>query len=106
MEIDGHDRAVATGTTLYVAIELSRSSWLAAVLAPGEQQRPSRYKLKAGDVDRLLALIGRLRGAATRVCAGDEAGYEGFWRHRRLVAAVSEALGRGDDYRLFATIAF
>ena len=90
MEVNGHDRVGAAGTTLYIAIELSRSSWLAAVLRPGEQ-RPSRHKLKAGDVDRLLALIVRTRGAATRVCSCYEAGYEGLWLHRRLVAVGIES---------------
>src|SRR5260370_36533164 len=76
--------------TLYVAIELSRSGWLVAVLGPGAQ-RPSRHKLAAGDVDGLLALIARTRGTATRVCSCYEAGYEGFWLHRRLVAAGLES---------------
>lgn len=89
MEDNGCDR-VTVGTTLYIAIELSRSGWLVAMLGPGEQ-RPSRYKLKAGDVDRLLALIGRRRGAASRVCSCYEAGYEGFWLHRRLAAAGIES---------------
>ena len=90
MEGNSFDRVGAAGATLYIAIELSRSGWLAAVLSPGEQ-RPSRHKLKAGSVDRLLALIARLRGSATRVCSCYEAGYEGFWLHRRLVAAGIES---------------
>jgi transposase len=80
----------AVSPTLYVAIELSRSSWLAAVLGHGTQ-RASRHKLEAGDVEGLLALIGRTRGTASRVCSCYEAGYEGFWLHRRLVAAGIES---------------
>lgn len=80
----------AASTTLYVAIELSRSSWLAAVLGHGAQ-RASRHKLEAGDVEGLLALIARTRGTASRVCSCYEAGYEGFWLHRRLVAAGIES---------------
>lgn len=79
------------GATLYIAIELSRSGWLAAVLGPGGQ-RPSRHPLKAGDVDKLLALIARTRGTAVRVCSCYEAGYEGFWLHRRLAAAGIESM--------------
>jgi transposase len=90
MEANGSDVVGARSATFYIAVELSRSSWLAAVLGPGAQ-RPSRHKLKAGDVDGLLALIGRARGTATRVCSCYEAGYEGFWLHRRLLAAGIES---------------
>jgi transposase len=90
MDGNGSDPVGARSTTLYVALELSRSSWLAAVLGRGAQ-RPSRHKLEAGDVDGLLALIARTRGTATRVCSCYEAGYEGFWLHRRLIAAGLES---------------
>lgn len=90
MEWNGSDPTGAVSPTLYVAIELSRSSWLVAVLRCGAQ-RPSRHKLEAGDVDGLLALIDRTRGAATRVCSCYEAGYEGFWLHRRLIASGIES---------------
>lgn len=86
----GSEPVDAGSATLYVSIELSRSSWLAAVLGHGAQ-RPSRHKLEAGDVGGLLALIARTRGTATRVCSCYEAGYEGFWLHRRLVAAGIES---------------
>jgi transposase len=76
--------------TLYVAIELSRSSWVVGLLAPGGA-RPSRHKLEAGDVDGLLALIDRLRAGVARVCSCYEAGYEGFWLHRRLQAGGIES---------------
>ena len=59
------DLVGAESATLYVAIELSRSSWLVAVLENGAQ-RPSRHKLEAGDVEGLLALIARRRGTASR----------------------------------------
>jgi hypothetical protein len=68
MEANGSDVVGARSATFYIAVELSRSSWLAAVLRLGAQW-PSRHKLKAGDVDGLLALIGRTRGTATRVCS-------------------------------------
>jgi transposase len=92
MESKAFNAAVSgpSPATLYVAIELSRSSWLAAVLVQGTQ-RPSRHKLDAGDVDGLLALIARARGTATHVCSCYEAGYEGFWLHRRLLAAGVES---------------
>ena len=90
MKANVSDSTGASGATLYIAIELSRSGWLVAVLGAGAQ-RPSRHKLEAGDVDGLLALIVRNRGTATRVCSCYEAGYEGFWLHRRLVAAGIES---------------
>jgi transposase len=80
----------AEASTLYVAIELSRSNWLVALSTPGGQ-RPSRHEVEAGKVDELLALIARRRGAAARVCSCYEAGYEGFWLHRRLQAAGLES---------------
>jgi transposase len=84
---------VGVEPVIYVALELSRSGWLVAVLRPGEQ-RPSRYKIEAGGRDRLLALLGRAKAAvepqtkgAVRVCCCYEAGYEGFWLHRVLTDA-------------------
>src|ERR1700716_371524 len=90
MEAKGVRQGDAVPATLYVALELSRSSWLVALLAP-EAQRPSRHKLAAGDVAGLLALISRTQGTAARVCSCYEAGYEGFWMHRRLLAAGLES---------------
>jgi hypothetical protein len=73
---------------IYVALELSRSKWLVALLRPGDQ-RPSRYSIEAGGRDRLLRLLARERtaierrlGVPVRVCCCYEAGYEGFWLHR------------------------
>ena len=78
---------------IYVALELSRSSWVAAVRRPGEQ-RPSRHQIAAGGRDRLLELLTRARSAVerrlqapVRICCCYEAGYEGFWLQRVLSAA-------------------
>ena len=77
---------------IYVALELSRSGWLVAILPPGEA-RASRYKIEAGGRDRLLQLLARARalaerrlGARVQVRSCYEAGYEGFWLHRVLAA--------------------
>jgi transposase len=82
---------------IYVSLELSRSGWLVAVLLPGEQ-RASRYKVPSGDSRRVLELMARARGAAerlgggaVRVCSCYEAGYDGFWLHRVLLAAGIES---------------
>src|SRR5471032_3607986 len=84
--------------TIYVALELSRSSWLVAIQG-SDEGRPSRHKVDAGDAKRILALIEQARRVvarrsgqdAVRVCSCYEAGYEGFWLHRVLVAAGIES---------------
>jgi transposase len=82
--------------TIYVAIELSQRSWLAVIHSP-DQGRLSRYKLEAGDCAGLLALLAKVRsrvarwsGAIPSVVSCYEAGYDGFWLHRRLEAAEIE----------------
>jgi transposase len=84
--------------TIDVALELSRSSWLVAIQG-SDEGRPSRHKVGAGDAKRVVAVIDQARRAAARrcgqetvrVCACYEAGYEGFWLHRVLVAAGVES---------------
>jgi transposase len=83
----------SVAAAIYVALELSRSGWLVAILLPGEK-RPSRYKLEPGERDRLLELIERAKrsivqrsGRTAPVFCCYEAGYEGFWLHRVLEAA-------------------
>jgi len=84
--------------TICLAIELSMKSWLVVIHSPA-RGRLSRHKLAAGDGDGLLNLIARERGRAARtlgqmpaVASCYEAGYDGFWLHRRLVAAGIENL--------------
>ena len=81
--------------TLLVALELSRSSWLVAVSAPGAD-RVSRHDVAAGDGAALLGLLERLKRRAeranerpTRVVTIQEAGFDGFWLHRLLEAKAS-----------------
>jgi transposase len=90
--------SVATPTvghcgTIFVAIELSQRSWLVAMHSPG-RDRISCHKLEGGDHAGLLALIGRERDRVSRTAGGVpvvascyEAGYDGFWLHRLLLAA-------------------
>jgi transposase len=77
--------------TLALAVELSKKTWLVAVQAP-DRDKISLYRLTGGDIAGLLALITRLRqraeaalGRPVRVVCCYEAGYDGFWLHRRLV---------------------
>jgi len=79
--------------TIFVAIELSQKTWLAVVRSP-DRDRLSRHKLEGGNAAGLLALIesvgaraARALGSAPAVMSCYEAGYDGFWLHRRLVAA-------------------
>jgi transposase len=80
-------------STIFVAIELSQRSWLVTIHSP-DKDRMSRHKLEGGDHAGLLALIDRVRERAARVLGAFpavvscyEAGYDGFWLHRLLLAA-------------------
>ena len=82
--------------TLYVALELSRSTWLVAVHSPIDD-KVSQQRLEGGDTEGLLALITRKRiqaeeklGRPVRVACCFEAGYDGFWLHRWLCARAIE----------------
>jgi transposase len=79
--------------TIFVAIELSQKSWLVTLHSP-DRDRISCHKLEGGDHAGLLALIEKTRsraeqklGSAVRVASCYEAGYDGFWLHRLLLAA-------------------
>ena len=79
--------------TIFVAIELSQRSWLVTLHSP-DKDKLSRHKLEGGDHVELLALISRVRERAARALGGVpavvscyEAGYDGFWLHRLLLAA-------------------
>jgi transposase len=74
---------------VYVAIELSVSSWLIAARIPGTE-KPRLHRVDAGDTAGLLAFLAELRsrapdGHADLACCF-EAGRDGFWLHRLLTA--------------------
>jgi transposase len=78
--------------TLFVALELSLSSWVVVASAPGED-KASRHGVAACDGPGLLALLRRLRERVERrrrrpvtVVVMQEAGRDGFWVHRLLEA--------------------
>ncbi len=88
--------ADVTPATVFMALELSRSTWLVAVHSP-VADKVSQYRFEDGDTDGLLALIARKRGQAeeklerpVRVSCCFEAGYDGFWLHRWLCAHAVE----------------
>ncbi|WP_148635948.1 IS110 family transposase [Bradyrhizobium paxllaeri] len=79
--------------TIFVAIELSQRSWRVALHSP-DKDKISHHKLEGGDHAELLALVGRVRERAARALGGVpavascyEAGHDGFWLHRLLLAA-------------------
>src|SRR4051812_8919382 len=87
-----HPVATATrpeDSTVFVALELSRKSWLVATSLPGEE-RISKRVVTAGDGAGLLTLLGKLRETAERRVGRAGGGgviqeVDGFWVHRLLV---------------------
>ena len=84
---------VSDASTIFISIELSQRSWL-VTLHSADKDKMSRHKLEGGDHAGLLALIGRMRERVSRALGGVpavvscyEAGYDGFWLHRLLMAA-------------------
>jgi transposase len=77
---------------LFLAMELSRATWLVATFAPRLGDKIGVHAIPGGDTKRLLELIGRLQsklrgkgvGRVRTVCCY-EAGCDGFWLHRVLV---------------------
>ncbi len=76
----------------YIAIELSVTSWLVAARLPGAE-KPRLHRIEGGDTAALLGLIAELRSRASakggrlaKVVCCFEAGRDGFWLHRLLVA--------------------
>jgi transposase len=83
--------------TLFVSLELSKSSWLVTANSPGVEKR-SRHAVTAGDGGALLDLLARLKakgerriGTVVQVVVIQEAGLDGFWVHRLLEAAGIES---------------
>ena len=77
---------------VYLAIELSSSSWIVACRQP-ENEKVKLHRMDAGDCETLLALILDLRRKAAAQFGVDaiiascfEAGRDGFWLHRLLSA--------------------
>jgi transposase len=82
--------------TLFVAFELSKGTWLIGLYSPQLGKTISRHKIEGGDFDAALKRITAARqrleklGKPVRVVSVYEAGYDGFWLHRRLTAAGIE----------------
>ena len=90
--IPGHGVRREQPATISLALELSRARWMVAVHSP-LTDKISLHQLKGGDSEGLLALIARLQarvpaalGPGVAMVSCYEAGYDGFWLHRLLVA--------------------
>src|SRR4051794_8439149 len=78
--------------TIFLAFELSGTSWLVALHAP-DADKVERHCLPAGVAAEVLGLIARTKarvtqrlGTTPRVACCYEAGRDGFWLHRVLEA--------------------
>lgn len=88
--------ALDEGSTLIAVIEMSSASWLVGGFVPGLSREPLK-KLEP-DPDELLGLLHRWRAEAqklgrriTRIVVAYEAGRDGFWLARWLLARGVEA---------------
>ena len=78
--------------TLFVSLELSRSTWVTTALVSGSSKM-SKHTLAGGDACKLLDLLARLKSRAeqriaapVKVVAIQEVGLDGFWIYRLLEA--------------------
>ena len=84
---------------IFVSLELSRSTWLAATtLSPGRGEKMSKHSVSAGDIAALLARFSELRrkvcartGKSFPIVVIQEAGLDGFWIHRVLLSEGIES---------------
>jgi transposase len=84
--------SIVTERVIFLALELSRSTWLAALRRPGAE-KAILHRLDGGDTTGLLAFIAAQRtraearlGAPVEVISCFEAGRDGFWLHHLLLA--------------------
>jgi transposase len=84
--------AASPENVIYLALELSCSTWLVAARLPGAS-KSILHRVAGGDTAGLLELIRSLRtrsearsGTAVEVVSCFEAGRDGFWLHRLLSA--------------------
>ena len=87
--------ASAEDSTLYVAIEISGTSWVVGVKSPASK-KIGLHSLGPADVEALRDLIEKQRAKAERALGWEvrvlccyEAGYEGFWLERWLDREMS-----------------
>ena len=82
----------ANAITLFASLELSKSKWVVTMNSPGSEKF-SRHTVEGGNGGCLLGLLSRWRGkaeerygVAIKTVVIQEAGLDGFWIHRLLLA--------------------
>jgi transposase len=85
-------------TGIFISLELSRSTWLVTALAAPLGAKMSRYQVQGGDLPGLLKRfsdtqrdVHRRTGHVVPVIVIQEAGLDGFWIHRALIAEGIES---------------
>jgi len=78
--------------TLFASLELSQSKWVVTINSPGSEKF-SKHLVEGGDGAGLIDLLSRSRakaeqryGVPVKAIVIQEAGLEGFWIHRLLIA--------------------
>lgn len=84
--------ALANAITLFASLELSKSTWVVTINSPGSEKF-SKHVVEGGDGAGLLDLLSRSRtkaeeryGVRVKAIVIQEAGLDGFWIHRLLLA--------------------
>src|SRR5271155_2333346 len=84
--------ARANNITLFASLELSKSKWVVTINSP-DSEKFSKHVVEGGDGVGLLDLLSRSRakaeqryGAQMKAIVLQEAGLDGFWFHRLLLA--------------------
>ena len=84
--------ARANNITLFASLELSKSKWVVTINSPGSEKF-SQHVVEGGDGAGLLDLLSRSRakaeqryGVQIKAIVIQEAGLDGFWIHRLLLA--------------------
>jgi transposase len=72
-------------STVYAAIELSKKSWVVAIMQPTRDQ-PSLHRIKGGAFPDLVMKLRAAARGGERLLVCYEAGYDGFWLARSLQA--------------------
>ena len=87
----------ANDITLFASLELSKSKWVVTINSPGSEKF-SKHIVEGGDGAGLLDLLCRWRAKAeqryrvpVKVVVIQEAGLDGFWVHRLLLAEGIES---------------
>ncbi len=70
---------------VFAAIELSQSKWVVAIHRT-QVDKTSIAQMVGGDTEQLLAVLHRSAGNGAEIHTCYEAGHDGFWLHRLLVA--------------------